>query len=585
MFNSDKKVLCTAGISHVLLYPNGDVYRCMADYNAKRPPLFNAKDGWKKIETILECTHDRCYAGCDIDWATKWVFEPKKRAPQKIKAQCYHVNLSDGKYWAEQTFERPLKNMIHIVWAPTLICNYDCRYCGCAVGFRNIHKDFPSAFPELSVEEWINVWDEIIQNYDFGILTMGGGEPLLSKATLPVIKRISHKFAASITTNLSVNVFELVRERPTIKYSRTALRSVVASLHLTAKGFNREMFLSSVLYLKNNGIAVTVNFVGHPMQLFLAEEYKAWCKKYDIPFVLSPWCGCDNDGYEAKYTPVELAFVNKIAPASRKTSTQVSFYALGHLFILDQQIQTLPLGVAEVYVLRGKLKNTSNCSWNNQGLDHKESFKVGGRLFHLGEEEKPVREFRAVLPEKEIKPQEECSFELKIETEGLSCGKYILRLDVVKENSFWFKDKGATPLDIMVDIGLQAFPSQLKVLSEFLEAKVPKKIRHGALITVPVKVKNCGSAEWFSTEWLEDIQVGCRIFKENYKWGDVALRDLRTYPSKVIKPGEILETEIVLDFRGIPKGVYTLVFDMVNEKKYWFVERGSSPLVTKVTLI
>ena len=39
MFKSNQKVFCSAGISHLLLYPNGDVYRCMADYNDKLPPL------------------------------------------------------------------------------------------------------------------------------------------------------------------------------------------------------------------------------------------------------------------------------------------------------------------------------------------------------------------------------------------------------------------------------------------------------------------------------------------------------------------------------------------------------------------
>ena len=68
---SSKTVMCSAGISHLLLYPNGDVFRCMADYNARRAPLFNAKQGWQTLDTPTECPHDTCYAACDLDWTKK----------------------------------------------------------------------------------------------------------------------------------------------------------------------------------------------------------------------------------------------------------------------------------------------------------------------------------------------------------------------------------------------------------------------------------------------------------------------------------------------------------------------------------
>ena len=66
-------MLCSAGVSYFHVYPNGDVYRCLADYNARRPPMFNLKrDGWKGAVDPTVCDHERCYNACDLDWTTKW---------------------------------------------------------------------------------------------------------------------------------------------------------------------------------------------------------------------------------------------------------------------------------------------------------------------------------------------------------------------------------------------------------------------------------------------------------------------------------------------------------------------------------
>ena len=87
---STKTVMCSAGISHLLLYPNGDVFRCMADYNARRAPLFNAKQGWKTLETPTECPHDTCYAACDLDWTKKWIFEERESGSRDRTAAEFH---------------------------------------------------------------------------------------------------------------------------------------------------------------------------------------------------------------------------------------------------------------------------------------------------------------------------------------------------------------------------------------------------------------------------------------------------------------------------------------------------------------
>ena len=68
-------ILCSAGVSYFHIFPNGDVYRCLADYNARRPPMFNLKrDGWKGAVDPTVCDHERCYNACD------WIGRPSGRS-------------------------------------------------------------------------------------------------------------------------------------------------------------------------------------------------------------------------------------------------------------------------------------------------------------------------------------------------------------------------------------------------------------------------------------------------------------------------------------------------------------------------
>ena len=83
-------VLCSAGVSYFHVYPNGDVYRCLADYNARRAPMFNLKrDGWKGAVDPTKCDHERCYNACDLDWTTKWQVDGqgRRRRPSRASAR------------------------------------------------------------------------------------------------------------------------------------------------------------------------------------------------------------------------------------------------------------------------------------------------------------------------------------------------------------------------------------------------------------------------------------------------------------------------------------------------------------------
>jgi len=572
-----KRVYCSAGISHLLLYPNGDVYRCMADYNAKFPALFNAKDGWKKIEHPLLCKHDSCYAGCDIDSATRWISDDKGNLVQTIKAQCANMEPSNRGFWAEQTMEHPLRDKVHILWAPSLVCNYDCHYCGCAGGSHNIYKDFPSSHPELKLEEWIGIWDQIYKSYEFGIVSISGGEPFLSRATLPIMDMLSDKFAINVTTNLSLNAMKLARAGVLNKKSksRAGLKFFVASMHPTARGFNRELFLGSLLYLKNNGINVFVNYVGHPLQLFLAPEYKKWLRRHKIPFSVLPWCGLDNEGYQARYSDAELKFLNKITGIHSGADTRIKFNEFS--YSADIPADTFEVGQNDVLILKGRIKNTGTCTWTNSARAGQD-FCVGARILYFGEERDPLRDFRSPLAAGDIAPGEAFDFEIKIDTNGLEAGYYSLKLDLLKEKEFWFEDKGASALLLRLKILKNAYAS------EVLEVDLPKTIPAGRPCRARLKIKNAGKIPWDPSEKKEKIWAGCRMYEIPYAPGKTPIKESRALLPSAVKPEEIVEVEMDIDSKGVRPGKYVFAFDMVNEDRFWFREKGSKCYTTEAAI-
>ena len=205
-------MLCSAGVSYFHVYPNADVYRCLADYNARRPPMFNLKrDVWKGAVDPTVCDHERCCNACDLDWTTKWQVDGQGCLEKTFEGQRKDIEKEVSLLLCSQRLESPQRRMAYFIWSPTLACNYTCAYCGCAAGENQIRNDFPSSYPELTVDEWTGIWSEILERFDYGVLSITGGEPLLSEATIPVLSMVTQKFACYITSNISRNIMQFTR--------------------------------------------------------------------------------------------------------------------------------------------------------------------------------------------------------------------------------------------------------------------------------------------------------------------------------------------------------------------------------------
>lgn len=575
------QVLCSAGVSYFHIYPNGDVYRCLADYNARRQPMFNVKrDGWQGSATPTICDHERCYNACDLDWTTKWQVDGQGRVERTFEGQRKDVERELGQFLCAQRLEAPERRMAYFVWSPTLACNYTCAYCGCAAGEKQIRHDFASTHPELTVDEWMDVWSDILRRFEYGVLSITGGEPLLSESTIPVLTLVSQKFACYITSNISRNVMELTRGRirpgqpsevPGFGLVPVGLSGINCSLHPTSRGFNWELFKGSVLLLRNAGFNVSVNYVGYPLQLYLAPEYKAWCDRNGIEFTLSSWQGVDNDGTVARYTATERTYFETLAPQHRKTSNELVFMDCAYDMHLDAPV--LRALMADVVTLSGRIRNRSSGAWLvGTGPDR---WHLSAYITRIGRRKVWVRELRTSPPDCRVAPGDELPFRLDIDTRGLEPGIYEVWLDMRMGERNWMALHGATPVAALLRI--EAFTHDISVEPDAVT--VPR----GSTAVLSGTVRNTCGKPWPNGNGGEPLCLGARLFRPTVNGTPV--REFRAHLERLPESvDDAVPFRLEFDPGPLEPGEYELAIDVLKEEQFWMVEKGATPRVIPVVV-
>jgi hypothetical protein len=575
-------ILCSAGVSYFHIYPNGDVYRCLADYNARRPPMFNLKrDGWKGAVDPTVCDHERCYNACDLDWTTKWQVDGQGRLEKTFEGQRKDLEKEISPLLCSQSLESPQRRMAYFIWSPTLSCNYTCAYCGCAAGEKRIRDDFPSSYPELTVDEWMDVWSDILQRLDYGVLSITGGEPLLSDATIPVLGMVAQKFACYMTSNISRNIMEFTRGRIRAAGPSSAvegigqvpigLSGINCSLHPTSKGFNWELFKGSVLLLRNAGFAVSVNYVGYPLQLYLAPEYKAWCEQNQIEFTLSSWQGVDNDGNIARYSSPERTFFEEIAPSHRKKANELVFMDFSYDVMLDNPITRALM--ADVLTLTGRIRNLSHTAWEVGSGPGR--WSIAGYLTRIGHHKQWVRELRTSPPDCRVPQNGELEFALPIDTRGLPAGMYEVSIDMLMDRRNWMALHGAVPVTAMLRI--EAFSEQISVDADAVT------LSPGGSTVLSGTLRNICGKPWPGGAGGEPLQVGARLFRPSAR-GE-AVREFRALLERLPETAQDeVAFQLVLDPGDLERGDYELSIDIVKEYQFWLAEKGATPTVIPVVI-
>ena len=574
-------MLCSAGVSYFHVYPNGDVYRCLADYNARRPPRFNLKrDGWNGAVEPTVCDHERCSNACDLDWTTKWQVDDQARLEKTFEGQRKDIEKEVSLFLCSQRLEAPERRMAYFIWSPTLACNYTCAYCGCAAGEKQIRNDFPSSHPELTVDEWTDIWSDILERFEYGILSVTGGEPLLSDATIPVLGMVTQKFACYITSNISRNIMEFTRGRirpgapgevDGFGQVPIGLSGINCSLHPTSRGFNWELFKGSVLLLRNAGFHVSVNYVGYPLQLYLAPEYKAWCAQNQIEFTLSSWQGVDNDGTVARYSFPERTFFEELAPSHRQTANELVFMECRYDVVLDQPVTRVLM--ADVATLTGRIRNLSPAVW--QVGSGPGQWSVASYLTRVGRRKQWVRELRTSPADCRVPQDGELEFALPIDTRGLPAGTYEVWIDMLMDRRNWMALHGAVP--VAATLRIETFSHEIAVDTDAVT------LSPGSTAVVSGTVRNTCSKPWPSGKGAEPLQLGARLFRPSVQ-GE-AVREFRALLEGLPEtPEDAVAFRLVLDSGALQCGDYELSIDVVKENEFWLAEKGTTPKVIPVVI-
>jgi hypothetical protein len=575
-------ILCSAGVSYFHVYPNGDVYRCLADWNARRPPMFNLKrDGWKGADDPTVCDHERCRNACDLDWTTKWQVDGQGRLQKTFEGQRKDIEKELSPFLCSQSLESPQRRMAYFVWSPTLACNYTCAYCGCAAGEKQIRNDFPSSYPELTVDEWTDVWSDILERFEYGVLSITGGEPLLSEATIPVLSMVTQKFACYITSNISRNVMEFTRghirpgeAREVEGFGRVpiGLSGINCSLHPTSRGFNWELFKGSVLLLRNTGFHVSVNYVGYPLQLYLAPEFKAWCDQNTVEFTLSSWQGVDNEGTIARYSLSERAFFEEVAPSHRKQANELVFMDCRYEVVLDQPVTRVLM--ADVVTVTGRIRNLSHNAWEVGSGPGR--WSVAGYLTRIGRHKQWVRELRTSPSDGRVPQNGELEFALPIDTRGLPAGTYEVWIDMLMDRRNWMALHGAVP--IAATLRIEAFSHEIAV-----DADAVSLSPGGTAVLRGTLRKTCSKPWPEGAGGGEPLKLGARLFR-----GSVNGEAVREFRARLEGLPETTEDAVafhlVLDSGALQRGDYELSIDVVKENQFWLAEKGTTPMVIPVVI-
>jgi MoaA/NifB/PqqE/SkfB family radical SAM enzyme len=574
-------MLCSAGVSYFHIYPNGDVYRCLADYNARRPPMFNLKrDGWQGAIDPTVCDHERCYNACDLDWTTKWQVDGRGSLEKTFEGQRKDIEKEVSQLLCSQRLESPQRRVAYFIWSPTLACNYTCAYCGCAAGEKQIKHDFASSHPELTVSEWTQVWSDILDRFEYGILSVTGGEPLLSQATIPVLSRVTQKFACYITSNISRNIMEFTRgsirprePRELEGFGRVpvGLAGINCSLHPTSRGFNWELFKGSVLLLQHAGFHVSVNYVGYPLQLYLAPEYKAWCEQNTVEFTLSSWQGVDNEGTVARYSLPERTFFEEIAPSHRKTANELVFMECSYDVTFDHPVTHVLM--ADILTLTGRIRNLSPTPW--QVGSGPGRWSVAGYLTPVGQRKTWLRELRTSPPDCRVPQDGELEFALRIDTGGLPAGIYEVWVDMLMEGQYWMAFHGAVPG--AATLRIETFSHEIAV--DAVAVTLPP----GGTAVLNGTVRNTCSRKWPEGDGAEPLKLGARLYGASGK-GE-AVHEFRTLLERLPEtPDDSVGFRLVLDREELQRGEYELRIDIVKEGQFWLTDKGATARVIPVVV-
>ena len=428
MFGSAVRVNCTAGVTHCLLHPNGDVYRCISDANAGRAPVFNAAEEWSPRDESCECGHGECGSPCDVDWTLKRVSEGAAGIT-RVEAGRGVAGLQSGAG----------SSAVHVIWIPSFLsdrCHSCCRY---ADEGHDVLSSRPSAHPELAAGEWERVWERILSAGRRIVVSLPGSRPLVPKFLSQVIRKIAAKAA--------IGPADWLRTIPPEALKRGEQHLLEVRVDTASPYLWPEPLVGMALHVQSLGNEVQAVLLGDSRRPGRAESIAEEFKRAGVHARVSTDRSTPGRGGLLTFS----LDGQEVSEANWPESEPLRFDLVSHRVELDTP--GLVWHSDGSFSVAGRVVNTGNVTWLCRGQPAARAFKVGGRIFLGGRDRSIVSELRGEEVNRDVKPGCSLDFEMRSEPGWAPGTGLVLEIDVVKEGDFWFVERGTTPFRMYLGAG------------------------------------------------------------------------------------------------------------------------------------
>jgi GT2 family glycosyltransferase len=234
----------------------------------------------------------------------------------------------------------------------------------------------------------------------------------------------------------------------------------------------------------------------------------------------------------------------------------------------------------QAFLLSGTVKNIGEKAWQSEYRFGKGTFLLGLKIYQSPNFDEAIFEERAHLESQLLKPGESSDFLASIPHEYVA-KDMILKLNVLKEEEFWFDEQGgfAHLIDLTDSTIVSDIPQLKKRPPYGAEIWLSSCfISHGFIVSLSGKVKNTGIRNWNTPELSkESIIVGVRIYRSDLNMA--LIKESRSsFKAGTIKSGD--EVNFILSFLtlDLENGQYLLEVDLLSEHQFWFSQKGGEPL-------
>ncbi len=220
-----------------------------------------------------------------------------------------------------------------------------------------------------------------------------------------------------------------------------------------------------------------------------------------------------------------------------------------------------------VLFIQGRVENTGVAPWDNTRCGEGEQFAVGVKIVKTGRPPETIRELRSGFPDACVFPGSSAPVDCLCDLREFAGQELLVIIDVVKEQEFWFENRGGSALWLTVRIPENADERKEQPLFaaaiELSSADVSKQI-----LQVSGRVTNTGYLPWMSSSFSrEPFALAVRILDSQAPDREM-MEERFPFASSCIAPGASAPFEIFIDVSSLPEGAWEAELDVAGHA--WF---------------